>query len=619
MKRIPLACLLFALACKQPASNTIAETENTSVKDPHSFAQTDKAIVKHLNLHLNVDFDNQQLSGKAIWDIENIAKGTEIILDVNTLTVTKVTLNDEETEAKFSLDSSVPFMGQALHITITPQTKKLTVYYYTSKDATAVQWLTAAQTAGKKWPFLFTQSEAILARTWVPCQDGPAVRFTYDATITVPKELMAVMSAENPQQKNAEGVYQFKQTHAIPSYLLALAVGDLSFKAIDNRTGIYAEPSVVEKAAWEFAEMGKMVDEAEKLYGPYRWGRYDVLVLPPSFPFGGMENPNLTFATPTVIAGDRSLTSLIAHELAHSWSGNLVTNATWNDMWLNEGFTVYFERRIVEAVYGKNEADMQTVLGDQSLAEAIETKGDTSKDTKLKGDYIGRDPDEATNDIPYDKGFAFLRTIEEAVGREKWDSFLKSWFDKNAFQSRNTEQFISYLNSNLIKGDTALANKIRVNDWVYKPGVPNNMIVTSSSSFKAIDTLLMNLKSTDYTQGFNTRSFSSNEGLYYISHLPDNITATNMASIDKNYHFTQSGNAEIQAAWYKLAVAHQYKPAYANLEKFLLNVGRRKFIVPIYKELVKTPEGKVWAKQIFDKAKTGYHPLAVGTISALVQ
>lgn len=635
MKKLPLIFLLFALACKQkPSENANAQTELITVKDPHSFAQTDKAIVKHLDLDLKVDFDKKQLGGKAVWEIDNLSKGSEIILDANTLTITKVTIGDDEKETKFSLDSSVAFMGQALHITIAPDTKKLTVYYTTSPSAIAVQWLTPAQTAGKKFPFLFTQSEAILARTWVPCQDGPATRFTYNATITVPKELMAVMSAENPQTKTADGVYHFKQTHAIPSYLLALAVGDLEFKAIDKRTGVYAEPSVVGKAAWEFAEMGKMVDEAEKLYGPYRWGRYDVLVLPPSFPFGGMENPNLTFATPTVIAGDRSLTSLIAHELAHSWSGNLVTNATWNDMWLNEGFTTYFERRIVEAVYGKKESEMEDVLASKELTDLVKEKGDTSKDTKLKGDYAGRDPDDATNGIPYDKGYAFLRTIEDVVGREKFDVFLKSWFNSNAFHSRSTEQFVAYLDSNLLHGDAALESKIGVDSWVYKPGIPSNIPVASSASFKAIDTLLMGLKASDNGGGINSKPFSTNEALYFISHieadsawtiypplsaLKDEPISSKMAILDKQYHFTQSGNAEIQAAWYKLAVIHQYKPAYANTEKFLLSVGRRKFIVPIYKELVKTPEGKAWAKQIFEKAKAGYHPLAVGTVEALVK
>ncbi|WP_449435437.1 M1 family aminopeptidase [Pedobacter steynii] len=193
----------------------------------------------------------------------------------------------------------------------------------------------------------------------MPCQDSPGIRFTYNATVSVPNDLLALMSAENPEVKNSKGIYHFKQIHPIPSYLLALAVGDIEFKAVDKRTGIYAEPSVLAKAVYEFADMGKMVNAAEKLYGPYRWGRYDLLVLPPSFPFGGMENPNLTFITPTVIAGDRSLVSIISHELAHSWSGNLVTNATWNDFWLNEGFTNYFERRIDEAIFGKTEAQIQ--------------------------------------------------------------------------------------------------------------------------------------------------------------------------------------------------------------------------------------------------------------------
>lgn len=618
MKKLHVLLLLCLFAaCNEKGKDNNAT--DASYKDEQTFAQPDKAVVKHLNLTLAVDFATQQMTGKAAWDIDNVSKGNEIIFDANTLSIQKVTLGDDEKETKYSLDSAVKYKGQALHVAIQPDTKKVNIYYTTSKNATAVQWLTPAQTAGKKSPFLFTQSESILARTWVPCQDGPGIRFTYEATVTVPKDLMAVMSADNPQQKNAEGVYHFKQSHPIPSYLLALAVGDLAFKAIDNRTGVYAEPSVVEKAAWEFVDMGKMVDAAEKLYGPYRWGRYDVLILPPSFPFGGMENPNLTFATPTLIAGDRSLVNVIAHELAHSWSGNLVTNATWNDMWLNEGFTVYFERRIVEAVYGKKDAQMQEVLGRQELLHFMHEIGDTSRDTKLKGEYDGRDPDDAITDIPYEKGYAFLRTLEEAVGRDSFDVFLKQYFDTHAFQSRTTEQFLADVNSKLLKGDTAKANAIRIHEWVYGTGLPSNVAPTHPENFKAIDSLLAAWSQTGNATGFSKLVVNTNEKLYFISHLPENTDAAKMAVLDKEFRFTQSGNAEIQCAWYVLGIRYKYTPVNEPLKKFLSSVGRRKFLTPLYKELIKTPEGKVRALAIFESAKAGYHPLAVQSIGDLLK
>ncbi len=606
---------VFAISCNQKTSQQqIAATE----KDPHTFAEPEKAVVKHLDLDIKVNFDTKQITGKASWSLSNLAKTDHIIFDTKMMEIQKVTVGTDEKETKFSLGNEDAILGKPLSINIRDADTLVNIYYTTSKDAGALQWLEPQQTSGKKLPFLFTQSEPILARSWVPSQDGPGIRFTYDATVTVPKELLAVMSAENPQQKNADGIYHFKQTHPIPSYLLALAVGDIAFKKIDERTGVYAEPAMLEKSAWEFADMGKMVTAAEKIYGPYRWGRYDVLVLPPSFPYGGMENPNLTFATPTVIAGDRSLVNLVAHELAHSWSGNLVTNATWNDMWLNEGFTTYFQQRITEAVYGPAEAKMQEVLSRQSLQNVVAEKGDTSKDTKLKGDYKGRDPDEGSSDIVYDKGYAFLQTIEAAVGRERFDAFVKSWFNANAFQSANTEQFVDYLNEELIKGDKTLADKIMVDAWVYGPGIPKNLAPSVSEDFNKIDSAVANLRKAPVT-GLHQGIKSTNELLYFLSNLPTDLTTNEMSSLDKEFKFTQSGNSEVQAAWYVHAIAHQYKPAYPYIENFLTNVGRRKFLVPLYKQMIKTPEGKEWAKKIYAKARPNYHPVAYGTIDALLK
>ncbi|HEY1008593.1 MAG TPA: M1 family aminopeptidase/hydrolase, partial [Daejeonella sp.] len=448
-KLLILIPVLFVIACRQKAP---VETKNVirGSKDAHSFARPSEAIVKHLDLDIKVDFENKLISGKASWLIDNLSKGNQIVFDTRNLEIRRVTLGDDETETTYSLGNDNKFMGRSLNIKIAAGTSKVNIYYTNSADAAAVQWLNPQQTAGKKYPFMFTQSQAILARTWIPCQDSPGIRFTYNATVAVPQELLAVMSANNPQAKNSKGVYTFSQKQAIPSYLMALAVGDIAFKAVDHRTGVYAEPVTLQKAAYELADMGKMTNAAEKIYGPYKWGRYDVLILPPSFPFGGMENPMLTFATPTIIAGDRSLVSLIAHELAHSWSGNLVTNATWNDFWLNEGFTTYFERRIVEDVYGKDEARMQELLGYQGLQELVKEMGAKNEDTKLKANFDGRDPDEGVSDIAYEKGYSFLRTIEEAVGRKKFDSFLRSYFDSHAFNSVTTEEFLAYLDSNLI-------------------------------------------------------------------------------------------------------------------------------------------------------------------------
>ena len=615
-KTFILIPLFFALACQQ--KNTETQKVIKENKDVHSFAEPSKAIVKHLDLDIKVDFDKKLLSGKASWKIENPSKGDEIIFDTRKLQIRKITLGDDEKETTFSLGKEDKFMGQALKVKIQPLTSRVNIYYTNSPDAAAVQWLTPQQTAGKKYPFMFTQSEAILARTWIPCQDSPSIRFTYNTTVAVPKELLALMSAENPQKKNQRGIYSFNQRHAIPSYLMALAVGDMAFKAVDDRTGVYAEPVTLQKAAYELADMGKMTTAAEKIYGPYKWGRYDVLILPPSFPFGGMENPMLTFATPTIIAGDRSLVSLVAHELAHSWSGNLVTNATWNDFWLNEGFTTYFERRIVEDVYGKNEAKMQEVLAYQGLRDLVKEMGPTNEDTKLKANFEGRDPDEGVSDIAYEKGYSFLRTIEEAVGRPKFDVFLRSYFDSHAFRSVTTEQFLAYLDSNLIKRDRALEDKIQVDSWVYTAGLPTNSPPVGSDNFNTLDSLISLWQKSGDISALN-RKLATNESLYLISHLPATITLKQMADLDKMFKFTASGNSEIQAAWYTLAVRMKYEPAYSHVEQFLIQVGRRKFLMPLYKEMAKTPEGREWAKKIYVKARPNYHSVAYNSIDEVLR
>jgi len=619
IKKIPFLIITAVfLSCSGDKKQKNTSAEEEMKLDPHSFAEPKNAIVKHLDLKLKVDFNQKNLSGVAIWTIENKSGTDEIVFDTKGLDISKITLDEGYEETFFVLGDEETFLGQALSIQIKPETKKIHIYYHTGKDAAALQWLNPQQTAGKEYPFLFTQSQAILARSWIPCQDSPAIRFTYTADIEVPENLLALMSAENPQEKNKSGKYHFNQTRPIPSYLIALAVGDISFRKISDITGVYAEPSLLDKVAYEFADMGKMISTAEKIYGDYRWSRYDVLVLPPSFPFGGMENPMLTFATPTVIAGDRSLVSLIAHELAHSWSGNLVTNSTWNNFWLNEGFTVYFERRIIEEIYGVEEAKMLEVLGYKELLFTVKELGDKSPDTRLNVDFTGRDPDEGVTDIAYEKGFFFLKNIEEAIGREQFDIFLKTYFDKYAFKSISLSEFENELDTQIIKGDTALKSKINAYAWIYQPGLPKSFKIPVSEKFTQIDEWQKNL-TTNNIVGLKSKISSTNEKLYFIKTLPQELNKEKLEAIDKEFGFTNSENAELQCAWYTLAVKNNYAPAYSKIVAFLVNVGRRKFILPIYKELLATPEGKKKAIEIYKKARPNYHSVAYNTVDDMMK
>ena len=622
--QLALALLLTSglgtVACNGPQSSPVdegaASVAVTPTNDVHSYAEPDLVRVTHLDLDLTVDFEKQQLSGMASLTLDN--SGTDrLVLDTRDLDIRRVLLGESNEETTFEFGEEEPFVGQSLTIAIQPTTRTVHIDYAT-RSADAVQWLTPEQTAGGERPFLFTQSQAILARTWVPCQDSPAVRMTYSATVRVPMGLMALMSAENPTEVNPEGIYTFDMPQPIPSYLLALAVGDLEYRAYDETSGVYAEPSVVESAAWEFADTPQMITAMEELYGEYRWGKYDLLVLPPSFPFGGMENPRLTFVTPTVIAGDRSLVALIAHELAHSWSGNLVTNATWNDFWLNEGFTVYLERRVMEEVYGENFATLLAELGRQDLLDDVNTIGATEPDTHLFLDLEGRDPDDGMTDIAYEKGYFFLRSLEEAVGRELWDPFLRGYFEAFAFQSTDTASFLSYLDEQLLSKLPEGVSVGGVDRWVYSAGLPSDFPSIHSSSLETVEAELARWQDGAPAADLETEAWNSHEWLHFLRHLPAELTQEQLADLDGAFSLSDQGNSEMLAEWLKQAIRAEYEVAYPALENFLTSMGRRKFLMPLYGEMIKTEKGVEMAAAIYTRARGGYHPLAVGSVDALL-
>ncbi|MFZ4621630.1 MAG: M1 family metallopeptidase [Bacteroidota bacterium] len=588
--------------------------------DIHSFANSAEVVVSHIALDLSVNFDSKTLAGTAALTLEHKKKTKQLILDTRELTISKVTLDGSETPAVFTLGKEVNYLGRPLIITITPKTKVVTIHYTTSPNAAALQWLEPSQTSGKERPFLFTQSEAILARTWVPCMDGPGVRISYSATIRTRPDLLAVMSAGNPTARTADGVYKFEMKQRIPSYLLALAVGDLEFRSLGTRSGVYAEPGVVVKAADEFVDIEKMITAAEELYGPYRWERYDLLVLPPSFPFGGMENPRLTFATPTILAGDRSLVALVAHELAHSWSGNLVTNATWNDFWLNEGFTVYFEHRIMEKVYGRTYTEMLSTLTLKDLQETIESLGASNPDTRLKLDLAGRDPDDGMTDIAYNKGYFFLRLCEETFGREQWDVFLTKYFNDNAFSTMTTEQFLKHLDARFgVLSKKDVAAKIKANDWIYTAGLPDNCPKPQSSEFEKVKAQVSSFMNGTPASKLVTEGWTTHHWLYFLRNIPDSIRLEKVIEMDYAFNFTRSGNSEILCEWFQRCIKADYETAFGPMRGYLMNVGRRKLVKPIYTALAKTEKGKAWAKQVYEKARPGYHSVTYNTIDGILK
>lgn len=594
-------------------STTVDQNMTEIVRDEHTLSNYFDVRTTHLHLDIEVIFDNKQIVGKVTHNIENINGADKIIFDTKALNIKEVTLNGGE-PTTFEMGEVDELLGTPLIVAINENTKTVEITYETTDGTEALDWLVPSQTAGKQKPFMYTQGQSIFTRSWIPLQGTPAIRITYSAKVKVPKDLMAVMSASNPVQKNETGIYEFDMPQPIPCYLLALAVGDLAFAPIDQRTGVYTEPSMLESCAYELADMGNMVTAAEKLYGKYLWDRYDVIVLPPSFPFGGMENPRLTFATPTIIAGDRSLVSLIAHELAHSWSGNLVTNSTWNDFWLNEGFTVYFERRIMESLYGKDYVDMLALLGYQDLVRTMEEEAPDMQTLKLQ--LMKKHPDDGMTDVAYEKGYFFLRLLEQTAGRDNFDAFLKKYFEEHKFQTITTEEFLVYLNDNLLTPHNITLN---VDEWVYGSGIPNNCPQVVSTRFNAVEASLEQFYKTGKVEGsLNAADWSTHEWLHFIRNLRPETTPEQMALIDAKYHLTQTGNSEIAAIWFEQSIKFGYDKIDKELEAFLVKIGRRKFLVPLYTALAATPEGKEKALAIYEKARPNYHYVSYNTIDQLL-
>ena len=606
-----LAAGLFS--CQSPGPDGDSEWN-----DVHSFARPEEVVMTRLELDIAVDFTAKQIRGVALLHIDNRAGAEKLYLDSRDLAIERVTLDSDSQAVAFTLGEAEPFMGQPLVITIRPETRTVRIAYHTAPEAAALQWLAPAQTAGKQHPFLFTQSQPNLARTWVPCQDSPGIRFTYRATVKTEPALTAVMSARNVPGNNGTGVYTFTMDQPIPAYLMALAVGEIEYRPLGPRSGVFAEPSMLAKAAFEFADTERMIAAAEKLYGPYRWEQYDIIVLPPSFPFGGMENPRLTFATPTILAGDRSLVALIAHELAHSWSGNLVTNATWNDFWLNEGFTEYFEGRIMEAVYGAPYAEMLAQLGYQDMHDLVEELGARHRDTRLHLDLAGRDPDLGMTDIAYEKGRFFLVMLEQTFGRERWDAFLRGYFDQYAFRSMTSSHFLDYLREHLIGEDAALEKQLHLNEWVYGTGIPADCPVPLSPEFERVERQLEEWHAGKAAAELDTNHWTTHHWLHFLRNLPPKLPLERMADLDRQFRLSGSKNSEIRFAWLLHVIVNGYAPGEAGLEKFLTTIGRRKFLAPLYQALADTREGREKALAIYRKARPGYHPVTQGTIDAIL-
>jgi leukotriene-A4 hydrolase len=590
--------------------------------DTASFAKPLEARVANVDLDLALDFVAKKVSGSASLDVIAKSGVKQVILDTKGLEIAGVT-DSAGKPLKWTLGAADPSKGSPLTVDLPGDgNQRIIVRYSSAPDAAALQWLSPEQTAGKKHPYLLSQGQPTLNRTWIPTQDSPGIRQTWTAKVTAPEPLKVVMSGERltPEGEPAgdgRRAYRFRMDKPVAPYLIAIAAGDLAFRELGPRTGVWTEPVMLDRAAAELTDTEKMVEAAEKLYGPYRWGRYDVIVLPPSFPYGGMENPTLTFLTPTFIAGDKSLVGLVAHELAHSWSGNLVTNATWADSWLNEGFTSYFENRIMEAIYGPHRAAQEAALSFDEMTEALEEKGASAPTTRLHLEPSEANPDGGSSGIVYDKGAIFLRTLERLVGRQRFDEWLRSYFDRYAFQPMTSAKFLADFRENLVKGDKTLESKLLLDQWVYQTGLPNNVARPDPAAFAEVDKAVASFTG----GGAAPTSFdkwTTAEKIRFINSLPRKLPAGRLDELSGKLRLNEASNNEVLFAWLDLAVVNRYQAAVPALERFLTVQGRRKFVRPLITKLAKDSEwGRPIAARIYANARPSYHSVTSSDLDKL--
>ncbi|CAK1584714.1 unnamed protein product [Parnassius mnemosyne] len=562
--------------------------------DPSSFSRPEVAIIRHISLILDVDFEKKVLKGTADLNFDVLQATDEIILDVNDLIIQSIELRDG-TKLQYNTDQHVPNFGSKLSITLGNQYSAgqklvIRIKYRTSPSASALQWLEPNQTSGKKYPYLFSQCQPIHARSILPCQDTPAVKFTYDAEVTAPEEFTVLMSAVRGENRNKTTMFQ--QSVPIPSYLLAIAVGVLEHRRLGPRSLVWSEKEEIERSAWEFAETEKYLEAAENLCGPYQWGQYDLLVLPPSFPYGGMENPCLTFVTPTLLAGDRSQADVIVHEIMHSWTGNLVTNRNFEHFWLNEGFTVFLERKvgaslIADAAEAKRSRDFHSLLGLQELSETINGHlGSSNPLTKLVPDLKGVHPDDAFSRVPYEKGSLFLRYLEDLVGGpEVFDEFMRSYLGNYQKRSLDTDEFKEYL-LNYFSGNQNLTS-VDWNAWFYSSGMPPIIPNYDTSMTKAVTELVAKIFEAGTFSYDDVKCFTPHQMINLLQELIDKdaLPIEKLRSLGDAYKVNNSKNSEIIYRWLRLCIRSRDRTKLKEVFSFVNQQGRMKYVRPIYRDL----------------------------------
>jgi leukotriene-A4 hydrolase len=581
--------------------------------DPHSYVKPQQAKIKHIDFKLNVDFPSKAIQGQAVYHLDKTLKGS-LYLDNRKVQIVRIHADGKDLD--WEMDKQDPIRGQRLHLKRLKGICSFVIDFVTDPQADALQWLSPQQTLGGEHPYLFSQCQAINARSIFPCQDSPSIRFTYSAEVVVPRPMIAVMAAA-PQTIQTEGDLnrcRFEMPQPIPSYLFALAVGNLSSRELGPRCRIYAEAEIVEEAAWEFAETENKLIEAEKMLGPYEWERYDLLVMPPSFPYGGMENPRLTFLTPTVIVGNRSYTHLVTHEMAHSWTGNLITNATWEDFWLNEGWTTYVQMRIDEILQGRDYAQMKIELGRGSMFAAMQRFGMESEHTRLRYDMSGVDPDEVFSSVPYYKGQAFLEKLENAVGRERFDTFISKYIESFKFQSLSTKAFLSFLKAQLPDAVKA----VDVKKWIYKPGFPDDAPQTKSKLIDEVDACVAAYHEGNLPTGDEVRNWNPDQINLFLRRVMGAIPLEHCRHFEKIFDLSNGKDYALLSQYLALAVRSGDEEVLPRIDAYIEQVGRGIFLRPIVQAMAETAWSRDLIRPIVERYRDCHHPLTVRLLERIL-
>ncbi|XP_051156421.1 leukotriene A-4 hydrolase isoform X2 [Leptopilina boulardi] len=610
--------VLFIFVSRTFSSSKMA----LSPTDPNSFSRPDLVGVTHHHLKLTVNFEKNTLKGHVILDAERKNKTADsLILDVRNITLLSITNEKDNSKLDYSVGETVSF-GSKLNIKLPTESEcedgktryKIKIEYETSSKATALQWLDPKQTSGKKYPYLFSQCQAIHARSMIPCQDTPSIKSTYSAEITTPNWATTLMSALHDGVENVGNdmkLSKFHQPVPIPSYLIAIAVGDLVSKKVGPRSSVWSERELIEQSAFEFSETDTMLRTAEEICGPYVWGVYDLLVLPPSFAFGGMENPCITFVTPTLLAGDRSLASVIAHEISHSWTGNLVTNANFEHFWLNEGFTMFIEYKIDGRMFGEKQRQFNALMGLSELRDAIKSLSKTPELTKLVINLDGIDPDDAFSTVPYMKGHTFLYYLEELLGGpQDFEAFLRDYFKTFKYRSIVTSDWKNYLYK-YFSNKTQILDSVDWDSWLNKPGMPPvipnyNKDLLNACIELAEKWINWDEKTAVPFEKSDVNNLSASQREQFITVLFENNATLSIKKLEKMqeiYDFDSVQNCDIKFIWIRLALKSRWEPKVTEALDFVSKYGRMKYLRPIYRDLYEWKEMRQRAIDNYLKTK----------------